>query len=81
MQNGRWSVGLLNIWCGKIPDAEALEDRSTRSVDMHGRGDDLEACAMDATDIRDDERVGALTLEAPNNEILRCSGIGDGCCY
>ena len=67
----RMEDGPLEFLTGGVaqsPDAEAMEDRSARPVDMHDRGDDQEACAMDATDIQDDIRVGVLTLEAPNNE-------------
>ena len=46
------------------PDAGALEDTSTSSVDMHDKGDDPDTCAMGAKDIRDNETVGALTHEA-----------------
>ena len=61
-------LGFLTDDVVESPDAEALEDRSTRSVDMHDKGDDLEACVMDAKDIRDDETVGVLTHEESNNE-------------
>ena len=67
----RMEDGLLEFLTDGVaqsPDAEAMKDRSTRYVDIHDRGDDPEACAMDATDIQDDERVGVLTVEAPNNE-------------
>ena len=65
---GDGALDFLTDGVAESPDAAALEDTSTRSVDMHGRGNDPESCAMDVTDIQDDERVWVLTIDAPNNE-------------